>query len=205
MEKISKSNNSSYQESNLNFARIFLKKIDNKILLKLYKLSKKNSIKNKIEKSEISKTPRNRNIIKLLPIKSTFKNQRKIVPPIKINNLSETDKNINYTQNKPNLSYKLGQFKNYTKLFGKIIDNNRNNILFSKKNNRNDIEVKNNSYSKINLIDKTSIIDLNNSLKEINNYRKPNLLPKINVFSKFFHNETLKNALKQSIKIKTKD
>lgn len=207
MEKIPKSNISYSPETNFNFARIFLNKIDNNILAKLYKLSQEKNIQNihQIEKSKISKTPRNRNIIKILPIKSTFKIQKNIVPPININELSETrDQNINYTQIKPNLSYKLEKFNNYSKIIEKLNISKRDITLFSKKIRRKDINKKN-SYLKNDLSDKISKVDLNYSLKDINNSHKPYFLPTINDASKFFHNETLKNALKKSAKIQTKD
>lgn len=223
MEKKSKSNqkinNSFSPDIKVNFARLFLNKVDNNIISKLIKFSKEKKIKHysKIEKTKISYTPRLKNMVKLLPRQLYFKNQRNIVPPIKLNDISEKRENnqynfsqliqpnisINYTQIKPNLRTKLAKYQNYSTLVQKVSVNNRNINLFSKNNNRKDIEVnKDNSFLND---DKFSKNVLNMSLKDIYYNHKPIVLPKINDVSKFFHNETLKNALKKPIKFKTKD
>ncbi len=231
MEKQSSSNKSiinhsfSPIERPVNFTRILFNKPEKNIFTKLFKPSKAKTIhiKKKKEMSENKKViPKKKNLIKFVPSKLSFIQSRNTIPPIKISETSKKRKDNNIQQllknnstslhftrlktNKLNLN-KLGQYQNDSKIIRRVTVNNRNIHLFSSKNNRKEIEKQNSTFMKE---DKKqfSFHELNTStklpfskisLKQINDYQYS--FPHIKDLSKFFHNETLKMAMKNPIKM----
>jgi hypothetical protein len=190
MEKISKSTstmiNNSYSPENIikndKLSRFFINNVNKKELKKIYKrpMSKEllyNKQKNElyIRNNKLFSKKRNRNDI--LPSNlSIFRVKNIIPPPIKISDISQKYENFNnninqlkkndsilhYTQIKPIklTKTKLDQYQKASKFIRKV-DVNRNNIhLFSRKNNRKDIEME---------IYKNYTFNKNSSFNEKNN------------------------------------
>ena len=191
MEKISKSTstmiNNSYSPENIikndKLSRFFINNVNKKELKKIYKRPMRkellyNKQKNElyIRNNKLFSKKRNRNDI--LPSNlSIFRVKNIIPPPIKISDISQKYENFNnnknqlkkndsilhYTQIKPIklTKTKLDQYQKASKFIRKV-DVNRNNIhLFSRKNNRKDIEMeiyKNYTLIKIHLLMKKIIL-----------------------------------------------
>jgi hypothetical protein len=227
MEKYSKSNkniiNNSYSPQHFNFVKLFLRKVDDKIITKLYKLkqqeilkkensnSQRNESLNYENKSTMTNT---KNILKVFPSKSYIKSQKNIIPKIIINNFKNknTKKIINLSHREKKINIHLTQIKQIQKNF-KVYQSQKNSKLINSISNRSRnfqiplkrikkiTETKNNSINN----SKITILELNYtnrlpfskiSLTKIK-HNSNNYLPNIKNYFKFFQNETLKNAMKQ--------
>ena len=230
MEKYSKSNNNiiinSYSPEHFNFVRLFLRKVDDKIITKLYKLKQQeilkkensNNQRNESLNYENKRTITNtKNLLKFFPSKSYIKSQKNIIPKIIINNFKkkntkkitifsdrEKKNNIHLTQIKQiSNNFKVYQYQNNSKLINSISNRSRN-FQLPLKRIKKITEIKHNSMN----ISKVTTLELNFtdrlpfskiSLKKIES-NSNNYLPNIKNYFKYFQNETLKNALKQKFK-----
>ena len=227
MEKYSKSNkniiNNSYSPEHFNFVKLFLRKVDNKIITKLYKLKQQSIPKKENNKSQRSESisyenkstiKNTKNILKIFPSKSYIKSQKNIIPKIIINNYKNNNtkkiinishkekKSINHlTQIKPiQNNFKIYQYQNNSKLINCFSCRSRNINLPLKRIKKNS-ETKNNSIN----ISKITTLELNStnrlpfskiSLKKIEPHSK-NYLPNTKNYFKIFQNEILKKAINQ--------
>jgi hypothetical protein len=167
-KSISKIINNSYSPENIitndKFTRFFINNVDKKNFIKLNKrpMSKEyfyNKQKNELLLENKNLFYKKRNMNGILASNSSIFRQKKKLPPFIKTDISERYENINndlnhiknnnlilhFTQIKPIkiIKSKFDQYKKDSKLIKKV-NVNRNNIhLFSRKNNRKDIEMEN--------------------------------------------------------------